>query len=54
MLSVAEREDGWHTDGGASLLHAGLTVFGTRKLLVRMGGWGDGTTHNTQHTPHNA
>ena len=28
------REDGWHTDGGASLLHAGLTLLGRRTLLV--------------------
>ena len=31
FLRVAEREDGWHIDGGASLLHGGLTVFGSRK-----------------------
>ena len=36
VLRVGEREDGWHTDGGASLLHAGLTIFGTRKLQVRL------------------
>ena len=24
----------WHTDGGTSLLHAGLTIFGTRQLEV--------------------
>ena len=27
-------EAGWHTDGGASLLHAGLTIFGSRQLRV--------------------
>ena len=35
VLKVGEREDGWHTDGGASLLHAGLTIFGSRQLLVK-------------------
>ena len=48
-LSVAEREDGWHTDGGASLLHAGLTVFGTRKLLVRMGDGDESCISLVQH-----
>ena len=33
---VGEREDGWHTDGGASLLHAGLTILGSRKLRVKL------------------
>ena len=36
VLKVGEREDGWHTDGGASLLHAGLTIFGSRQLLVKV------------------
>ena len=36
VLRIGEREDGWHTDGGASLLHAGLTLFGTRSLLVEL------------------
>ena len=40
LLKIGEREDGWHTDGGASLLHAGLTVFGSRTLLVNRGGAG--------------
>ena len=26
VCTVGEREDGWDTDGGASLLHAGLTI----------------------------
>ena len=38
VLKVGEREDGWHTDGGASLLHAGLTIFGSRQLLVEVRG----------------
>ena len=36
VLRLGEREDVWHTDGGASLLHAGLTLFGTRSLLASM------------------
>ena len=36
-LQVGGRNDGWHTDGGASLLHAGLTLFGTRTLQVQFG-----------------
>ena len=35
LLKIGKREDGWHTDGGASLLHAGLTLFGSRTLLVK-------------------
>ena len=38
VLKVGKREDGWHTDGGASLLHAGLTIFGSRQLLVKVKG----------------
>ena len=41
VLKVGEREDGWHTDGGASLLHAGLTIFGSRQLLVKVKGEND-------------
>ena len=36
LLKIGEREDGWHTDGGASLLHAAGTVFGSRTLLVKL------------------
>ena len=32
LLKVGAREDGWHTDGGASLLHASLTLFGSRTV----------------------
>ena len=31
VCKVGEREDGWHTDGGASLLHAGLTISGAAR-----------------------
>ena len=40
FLRVGERQDGWHTDGGASLLHGALTVFGSRTLLVKSEGRG--------------
>ena len=36
VMKVGERIDGWHTDGGASLLHAGLTIFGSRDLSVKV------------------
>ena len=36
LLKIGERADGWHTDGGASLLHAAVTVFGSRTLLVKL------------------
>ena len=36
VLKIGEREDGWHTDGGASLLHAGVTLFGSRTLQVKL------------------
>ena len=38
VCKVGAREDGWHTDGGASLLHAGLTIFGSRQMQVRWRG----------------
>ena len=40
FLRVGERQDGWHIDGGASLLHGALTVFGSRTLLVKSEGRG--------------
>ena len=36
VLKVGQRDDGWHTDGGASLLHAGLTLFGSRELQIQV------------------
>ena len=26
LMKIGGREDGWHTDGGASLLHAAVTA----------------------------
>ena len=36
VMKIGERDYGWHTDGGASLLHAGITIFGTRQMQVRL------------------
>ena len=36
LLRVGQREDGWHTDGGASLIHASLTLFGSREVQVKV------------------
>ena len=37
VLKIGAREDAWHTDGGTSLLHAAVTVFGSRTLQVDLG-----------------
>ena len=37
MQPVA-RDDGWHTDGGCSSLHASVTLFGTRSVEVKVEG----------------
>ena len=34
LMQPGARDDGWHTDGGCSLLHAAVTLFGTRSLEV--------------------
>ena len=34
FMANGARDDGWHTDGGASLLHAAVTIFGNRTLQV--------------------
>ena len=36
LMKIGEREDGWHTDGGTSLLHAALTLFGERDMQVEL------------------
>ena len=36
LMKPGERDDGWHTDGGTSLLHASVTLFGTRELQVKI------------------
>ena len=38
LMQPGEREDGWHTDGGCSLLHAAVTLFGTRSVEVKAEG----------------
>jgi len=42
VMRVGERVEQWHTDGGASLLHAALTIFGSRTVEVEAGGKGGG------------
>ena len=37
-MQPGARDDGWHTDGGCSLLHASVTLFGTRSVEVRVKG----------------
>ena len=36
IMKTDARDDPWHTDGGSSLLHAGLPVFGSRNLEVEL------------------
>ena len=36
IVRVGEREDGWHTDGGCSLLHISLTGCGEREVSVSL------------------
>ena len=36
LMQPGARDDGWHTDGGCSLLHASVTLFGTRSVEVWM------------------
>ena len=38
LMQPGAREDGWHTDGGCSLLHASVTIFGTRSVEVKVEG----------------
>ena len=35
-MEPGARDDGWHTDGGCSLLHAAVTLWGTRSVEVAM------------------
>ena len=38
LMQPGARDDGWHTDGGCSLLHASVTLFGTRSVEVKVEG----------------
>ena len=38
LMGTGVRDDGWHTDGGCSLLHASVTLFGTRSVEVKVEG----------------
>ena len=35
VVNWGERDRAWYTDGGASLLVAGVTIFGSHDLLVK-------------------
>ena len=41
VMRAGKRAEEWHTDGGASLLHGGLTIFGSRVVEVRTEGRDD-------------
>lgn len=38
LMKPGVRNDGWHTDGGCSLLHASVTIFGTRSVELKVEG----------------
>ena len=38
LMETGVRGDGWHTDGGCSLLHASVTLFGTRFVELKVEG----------------
>ena len=38
LMQPGARDDGWHTDGGCPLLHASVTLFGTRSVEVKVEG----------------
>ena len=38
LMQPGVRGDGWHTDGGCSVLHASVTLFGTRSVEVKVEG----------------
>jgi hypothetical protein len=38
LMETGVRDDGWHTDGGCSLLHASVTLFGTRSVELKVEG----------------
>ena len=47
LMQPGARDDGWHTDGGCSLLHAAVTLFGTRSVEVKVDGTHQVTLHQT-------
>eukprot|EP00959_Pyramimonas_sp_CCMP1952_P293226 6132849-Pyramimonas_sp.AAC.1 len=38
LMQPCARGDGWYTDGGCSLLHASVTLFGTRSVEGKVEG----------------
>ena len=47
LMQPGVRDDGWHTDGGCSLLHASTTLFGTRSVEVKVEGKPQVTNHKS-------
>ena len=45
LMEPGARDDGWHTDGGCSLLHGSVTLFGTRSVEVKVEGKPQVTLH---------
>ena len=45
LMQPGARDDAWHTDGGCSLLHAAVTLFGTRSVEVKVAGIDQVTLH---------
>ena len=54
LMLFGAREDGWHTDGGASLLHAAVTLFGCRTLKVKLGAASAPTSAESSTPPEGA
>lgn len=40
-MMPGQRDNGWHTDGGTNLLHASVSLFGTRTVQVAGAGGRD-------------
>ena len=45
LMEPGARDDGWHSDGGCSLLHGSVTLFGTRSVDVKVWGKPQDTLH---------
>ena len=50
VMEDGQRDDGWHSDGGASALHVGLTLRGERVLQIESGKDG-GEIHEFAQSP---
>ena len=50
-MKPGERTEKWHTDGGASVIHAGFTIFGHRVVEVENGNPGTDSTTALHQRP---